>query len=108
MNIIKVSSVVKKILIEFPEARDSDELLILKVWGEQEPYLRNIRYTFVKFAQEFKKGSFHSTESICRARRKIQEEFPQYRGESYKAKQNHQEDVKDQLKQPEMLAGGTP
>lgn len=108
MNIIKVSSVVKTILINHPETRDNDNLLILKVWAEQEPMLRNTTFPFVKFAKEFKEGNFHSTESICRARRKLQEEFPQLRGENYKAKQNHQEDVKEQLKQPEILAGGTP
>ncbi len=108
MNIIKVSDTVKKILKENPKARDNDNLLILKVWAEQEPSLRRTSFSFVNFSYYFINGIFHSTESICRARRKIQEEFPEYRGKSYKAKQNHQEDVKEQLRSPELLAGGTP
>ena len=108
MNIIKVSAVVKQLLTDQPKTRDSDNLLILKVWAEQEPNLRRTDFSFTNFAYYFSNGVFHSTESICRARRKMQEEFPNLRGASYKARQNHQEDVKDQLRSPELLAGGTP
>ena len=108
MNIPKVSSVVKKILLEHPLTRDSDELLILNVWATQEPKLRDNSYRFIDFAKDFMNCQYYSTESIGRARRKIQEEFPQYRGDNYKTRQRHQQDVKDQLKQPEMLSGGTP
>ena len=108
MNIITVSSVVKEILTNHPEARDNDNLFILKVWAEQDPHLRSTSALFRNFAVEFKSGNLHSTESICRARRKLQEEFPYLRGLSHKARHNHQEDVKEQLKQPELLAGGTP
>ena len=108
MNIIKVSAVVKQLLTDQPKTRDSDNLLILKVWAEQEPSLRRTSFSFVNFSYYFINGIFHSTESICRARRKIQEEFPSLRGASYKARQNHQEDVKEQLRSPELLAGATP
>jgi len=108
MNILKVNNIVKKILIENPECRDDDQLLILKVWGEQEPHLRDSRYSFIMFAQNFINRKFYSTESICRVRRKLQEEFGYLRGKKHKNRHNHQKEIKKQLKSLELLSGGTP
>lgn len=88
--------------------QDSDELLTLKVWAEQNPKLRNKEYPFMNFAINFKEGAYHKTESIRRSRQKLQEEFPNLRGKTYKARQGHQEQVKEDLKTPEINAGGTP
>lgn len=108
MNIIKISHIVKKLLATNADCRDSDELLILKVWAEQNNKLRNKDYPFRNFAIDFKHKNYASTESIRRSRQKLQEEFPNLRGKSYKARQNEQSSVKKQLQAPELLGGGTP
>lgn len=108
MKIIQIAPTVKKILIDNPETRDSDELLILKVWAEQNPSLRMSLFTFRRFAKSFIKGDFANTESIRRSRQKIQQEFPKLRGESYKPRHKERDSVKEQLRSPEVLAGGTP
>jgi len=108
MKILKISYTVKDLLRRFPDTRDSDELLILKVWAEQNPKLRGKEFSFIDFSYLFMKRKFASTESIRRSRQKIQEEFKEFRGNNYKERHNHQEDVKNQLKDVEILKGGTP
>lgn len=99
MNIKKVSEVVEHILINDPQTRESDEMLILKVWAFQNPNIRKKDFSFVQFSHGFLGGRFHSTGSIMRARRKIQEIREDLRGSNYKSRQSHQKDVKNQLNQ---------
>lgn len=108
MKITKIAHTVKKLLIDYPACKDNDNLLILKVWAEQEPLLREKTYSFRDFADKFMIGKYPSTESIRRSRQKLQEEFPNLRGTSYKERQKEQEVVKDDLRSPEINAGGTP
>lgn len=108
IEILKTSAVVKRILIAEPDARDNDNLLILKVWCEQEPKLRDNKYAFTKFGALFMEGKFTNTESIRRSRAKLQEEIPSLRGKNYKGRQNHQEQIQMELKDGSMIAGGTP
>jgi hypothetical protein len=67
---MKTYDLVKQILTDYPNTRNSDKDLIWKFWKEE---------GFVLFDQisfyEFKKST--SPESICRARRKVQELWPQ-------------------------------
>jgi len=109
MDILKVSIVVKNVLRESPETRDSDELLTLKVWAIQKPELRNDKsLTFINFSRMFLDKTLFSSGSITRCRRKLQEEIHGLRGSNYKERQKHQEVVKSDLKEPEMISGGTP
>jgi hypothetical protein len=108
MEILKASTIVKQILIDSIETRDSDELLTLKVWAVQKPELRNENFKFRDFANDFMNSKLFKTESITRARRKIQEEIPSLRGYSYKGRQNEQESVKQEIKDLSMIKGGTP
>lgn len=109
MDILKVSTVVKKILVNAPDTRDCDELLVLKVWAIQKPLLRSDKnYTFIDFSKAFLNKELFSVGSITRCRRKLQEEIPSLRGKNYKSRQDHQEVVKSDLKDHSMLSGGTP
>jgi len=105
-KVLEISNTVKRLLFVEPKTRDSDELLILKVWEKQNPNLRNI--SFVLFATGFVNKKFASPRSISRARRKLQQEFKELRGNNYIKRMNHQEQVKEDLRHPEMKAGGTP
>ena len=108
MEILKVSVIVKELLIKEPQTRDNDELLTLKVWAKQNPKLRFNTYSFVDFAKGFLDNKYFKTESIRRSRQKLQQEIPSLRGEFYGVRQKQQEVVKKDLKSHEMISGGTP
>lgn len=98
MNIVKIRDAVEQILINNPECRDDDNLLILKVWAEQNPMLRDHSTSFVQFSHQFLAGKYASTESIGRCRRKLQEENEALRGRSWRERHDEQENVKQQIK----------
>ncbi len=79
----KIKDTVKEILLNQPETRDDDFLLILKVWAEQNGELRNAEYPFIKFAADFLKKEYAHFESIRRMRAKLQEEHQELRGNLY-------------------------
>lgn len=108
VSVKQVSSIVKDILINEPRTRDDDNLLVLKVWAKKNPDLRNPSFSFVKFSEGMLDGTYPSYESISRARRKLQEEFPNLRGLNYKERHKHQEVIKDELNDPQLKRGGTP
>ena len=99
MNITKVSEIVEQVLIDHPETRESDEMLILKVWAFQNPEIRSKSFSFIDFSHGFLRKKFHSTESIRRSRQKIQEIRADLRGLNYKNRKTHQAEIKRQLKQ---------
>ena len=106
-RITEIAAIVKKMLIKYPSLKDNDKRLILNVWSYQQPTLKTS--SFVEFADLFKLGGLASPESIRRSRQKLQEEFPEFRGLNYKVRQKKcQDKVKEDLKAPELLAGGTP
>jgi hypothetical protein len=88
--------------------RDDDKKLMFNVWAKQEPKLNNSDYKYWDFAKIYISGKLASSGSIIRSRAKLQEEFPELRGENYKGRQQHQENVKEQLNEPEFYPGGTP
>ena len=79
-----IKKTVLKIMMEEPETRDNDRLLILKVWAIQNPLLRSKLMSFVEFATYFIKGRYTDTESIRRTRQAIQMKHPELRGKGYK------------------------
>lgn len=109
MDIDKVSSTVRMILQKYPETRDSDELLVLKVWGEHRPEIRNPAFSFHNFARGFINREYHSFEGIRRARQRCQEEFPDLRGKMYGLRKTEiAEKAKEQLKSDPLNKGMTP
>ena len=93
-KIRSISSVVREILTEYPETRNSDRLLILKVWAAQNPYLRNKTHSFVEFSKGFIGNEYADTESIRRSRQKIQQESPELKGTMNNQKQGLAEGVR--------------
>ena len=86
----KLSSIqgtVKHLLETDARTRDSDRLLILRVWSTQNPRLRDAKYSFQTFALDFKAGEYADPESIRRARQLIQEKNPGLRGNVYGQRQ---------------------
>jgi hypothetical protein len=85
-KITKTVEAVRMILSEFPETRDNDRLLILKIWAAQEKQLRDEGYSFMRFAKKFLDGNFIDTETVRRCRQKLQEMQPGLRGKSYRTR----------------------
>jgi hypothetical protein len=83
-KIDNIKKTVLKILMEEPETRDNDRLLILKVWAIQNPLLRTHSMTFREFSIHFIAGRYTDTESIRRLRQLIQMRHPELRGKFYK------------------------
>ena len=94
MKISYLASQVKRLLIEKPESRDSDKLLISYLW------IRTLRnkdidpYSISGFELLRLFGTtdtLPNSESIRRSRQKLQEKHPELRGESYKVRQTTEE-----------------
>ncbi len=90
-----IKDTVKQILMEQPKARDNDRYLMLAVWVRENRDLPTI--SFKAFAYDFTHGRYSDTESIRRTRQKIQEQYPELRGESYNPRKA--------IEEPEMREG---
>lgn len=83
---------VKKILENSKIARDSDCLLLTKVWShESNEYDSDEPRSH--FFYDLVSGKYSTPETITRARRKLQEMYPELRGERYKKRHELAENV---------------
>lgn len=74
---MKLYDVIKKLLEKYPELRDSDRKLLWAVWHQK---------GLINDFNMIDRDSFYkapSSESITRARRKVQEEFSHLRASNY-------------------------
>ena len=95
-RIINIRQAVHDILEEYPETRDNDCLLILKIWKSQDPDLP--QRSMNDFATQFIGGKFCDTESIRRCRQAIQRNNPALRGNVYYGRQKAAFEMRDQIK----------
>jgi hypothetical protein len=75
-----IKSRVEGFLRKDPRTRDSDNLLIARIWYEEV----SEELTLTEFLKSFSIGKYTSPESVRRVRQKIQELNPELRGTSYK------------------------
>ena len=97
----KIQSIQKEvyqILVKYPDTRDNDRLLMLKIWSNQNNHLRTRTFTFYSFALEFINGNFADPETIRRARQRIQEKYPHLRGVGYERRLKLQQETQAQIK----------
>lgn len=95
-EIKKVGDLVMSLLKNDKRYRDSDKKLSAKIWAIQYGGMEKLKeMSAFDFLCEYVKDETNliSQESIGRARRKIQEENPELRGEKYTKKQEEQADV---------------
>jgi hypothetical protein len=97
-QIESISHLVKQILVKYPDTRDNDYLLMLKVWSEQNSHLRTRTFTFYSFALDFLDGNYAHPESIRRTRQKIQELNPGLRGVGYYKRKELKKTVQSEIK----------
>lgn len=94
-QIKKTKDIVKEMLETIPRTRDDDAILVCMVFDKLG---KNWRLPFGDVMLEVSKGRLPSFETISRCRRKIQEEFPELRGEIYEQRNELQEDYKNLAK----------
>jgi hypothetical protein len=101
-----IKTKVADILLRHPETQDNDRELIVRYWKDEISELQDIAreklqsmpyFTLDGFLATFMTGGFTSPDSITRARRQVQEQYPQFRGKKYKERQARQEEVKKEL-----------
>lgn len=97
MNQIKSS--VKKLLTTRPELRDDDNRLIANIYLEEAGGIVALqKMTALEFLGQFSKGTFSNTESIRRVRQKLQEDYPELRGNKYENRKKLGDDVSTEIK----------
>ena len=98
-NLKDVKTKVEQLLINNPKTRDCDNLLVATYYfyesGGKEALQSQSAFDFLK---KMSNGELTSFESISRARRKIQEQYPELRGNNYKERKSASEYVKDNIK----------
>ena len=88
----KLKERVKKLLIEQPQTRDNDNLLIAQIWLDE-----GVPSESVVFLVKDSKGGFTSAESIRRTRQQLQEKNESLRGEKYNDRQRKGEEVRQTI-----------
>jgi hypothetical protein len=82
---MKTKDKVIKWIIKYPTLRDDDNRLCCNIWAEEMSALGlgDIDVPYIKFLELYSANKLTSAPSIKRARAKLQEEEPKYRGEKY-------------------------
>jgi len=78
----------------YPHLRDNDNRLCSTIWAEELGHIEGVHKEtpIVKFLQLYADNKFTSAPSIKRARAKLQEEDPKYRGEKYNLRKGKYQD----------------
>lgn len=89
---LTIADRVKKLLIDKPHLRDSDNKLIASVWYLELNKTKKVEdMTGMEVLKELAHGNLSSSESIRRSRQKLQEELPELRGKTYKHRKEIEE-----------------
>lgn len=97
-KINKIDNIVASCLRQIPETRDNDKLLILKIWGHQNPKLRQQDFSFISFAEDFLKSNYAEPSTITRSRRKLQEKHPELRGKLWNERHNEAQKTREGMR----------
>jgi len=88
----KIAKKVYSILLDYPEARDDDRLLLSLIWKEE-----TISSTSISFLEDLRTGKITTPETITRIRRKLQEKNEYLRGDKWGIRHNMEAVVCQQL-----------
>lgn len=92
-NFQEAACKVYSILLKTPNSRDSDRILLSKIWSNEIEQLGEGK----SFIEMFEAGLLSNPETICRMRRKLQEVQPCLRGEKWDSRHNMEGSVCQQL-----------
>jgi hypothetical protein len=96
-KIKELKDIVKKCLEKQPETRDNDKLLFLKIWGYQNPQLRNSNFSFTMFSEGFLKKKYAEPASISRVRQALQAEHKELRGNLWYLRHREGDDTRNEI-----------
>lgn len=95
---------VKHLLEKYLSYRDSDYKLVSNIWwnelfGNVAVNRENCKMELFDFLMKYSNADVTPADSITRARRKVQEEYPHLRGETYKQRKlKEAENVKEEIR----------
>jgi hypothetical protein len=93
-NIKSIKPIVQKLLTEYPHYRDDDRRLLAHIWMIQLGVNTMKSISLYEFMKQYIDNShIYSPDHISRLRRKIQEQHPHLRGETYVERKRMQKDV---------------
>lgn len=92
-QIKNIQEQVQVMLENYPKLRDNDNRLFMSLILMLDKELKD--QSVEEFTKKFITGHYPAMESVTRARRKVQEEYPHLRGESYINRQLNAENVKN-------------
>lgn len=92
-NFQEAACKVYSVLLESSSSRDSDRILLSKIWKHELEQTENDK----SFVEMFENGILSNPETICRMRRKLQEVHPSLRGEKWEARHNVEGSICQQL-----------
>ena len=93
-TILSIKDKVKTLLEDHPHLRDDDNKLIANIWHHQTKGMGIDAFDLLKLLS---KGKLISTEAICRARRKVQETYPETRGKKYYERHKEAQNVRHSI-----------
>jgi len=94
-QILKIRPLVAEILKKDVEARDDDNVLLVRVW--QRLGIKD-NTSFKKFKFNLIMGKLSLPESVMRSRRALQEKYPSLRGELYEPRKKAEKAMNKQMK----------
>ena len=94
----KLKDRIKLYLMSHPETRENNEILMSIIWQhEVDRFIMNADNVPVNPLSLLKQGKLTSWDSATRAKRKLQEEHPELRGQSYNLRKAKANKVKNNL-----------
>lgn len=93
-----LNQIIVDLLDEYPPLRDDDQRLIINVWAKQYQGDLNKQVSMKEVFSIILKD-FARAESITRIRRKLQEEFPQFRGKTWNDRHAKAIEVRNQIRE---------
>ena len=88
---------VASVLLNHPEARDNDNILLVEFWKMEMNDNDNYAYKTHEFFNKLYLGHVTNASTISRIRRKLQMNYAHLRGERYHKRMEQQEEVKKDL-----------
>ena len=90
--------IVRDILEKYPKARDNDSRLLAHVWLYQCGGKTQAEgLSMWDFILDFTRKNFAEVSGITRCRRKLQEKYPELRGELYEKRHKMKNSVKEEI-----------
>jgi hypothetical protein len=97
-NMVSIKDRVKTLLIRFPHLRDDDNKLLSYFWFYEVGEFTIESLSAQNLLEKLNRGELTASESIRRVRQKLQEEYTDLRGFSYKARKKESVEVKQEIK----------